>query len=59
MGRGGGGGGGGGWGGGLVEEKEESETLCLKALILSTLHLDRCNSRGHQHKGAPSTSIEL
>ena len=42
-----------------VEEKEESETFCLKALLLPTIHLDRCTSRGCQHKGAPSPSTEL
>ena len=44
---------------GALEEKEEFETLCLKDLILSVIHLDRCNSRGSQDRGAPSPSEEL
>ena len=48
-----------GGGGGGFKEKEDSEMLCLKALILSAIHLDDCDYRGRQHKGALSPSTEL
>ena len=41
------------------EKVEEKQTLCLKALLLPAIHIDRCTSKGHQHRGEPSPNIEL